>query len=281
VGQSLIPHLIQQPYWKTDYYATSASQHARILASLQDHLTDSISIRRSVTDIAECDTVIFLAGGTTAQGSSKNDLLAQNTQILDIYLPYLNNKNLIMVSNPCTLLTRYAQQRLDSFVVGIGVQNDFNRIRYQHTEASYLLGAHNLTELQVFSAAGICIFDGFSSRIEYQKVKKVQDNLLKLNSNDLLLQLEQHSILRWWLTQRFHSQVNSTAHSCAHAIAQWLKVLAGRCNDIVHGEVLIKADNTPPVVIGVPIQNGNIACPAFVLEKFIQSNPGYLLNYAN
>lgn len=282
VGQSLIPLLSQSKHWQTTYYAASDHQHCRLLASFQDHLTNALTVSNAVDSILDADTVILLAGERTSKGGSKDGLFEANRSIAHQYLPYLNDKNLLVVSNPCTRLARHLQQRLDAFVVGVGVQNDYNRIRYQCPTVEFIIGAHNLNELQLFDKQSRCLFDGFSNHATYQTTKSLQDELIGNGENAALrAQLTRPDMLRWWRLQRFHTLANTSAHACARAIAQWLDTFAHHLDELIHGEVMVQPKGRPAVFLGVPLKSGKLYCSTEVVEHFLDQNKGYVDRYAS
>ncbi|SCW36555.1 MULTISPECIES: hypothetical protein [unclassified Pseudomonas] len=279
VGQTLVSFLRTANELSIVFYAESYEQECKLRASFQDNLVD-FEICRSPQAIQKADTIILIAGKRTSRGSGKSDLYQLNKEVIDPYLDFLNHKNVILVTNPTTLLGTYLGQRLDAFIVGVGVQNDFNRLKFQCPHVDFVMGAHNLNEQCYFNNSQQLLFDGFKSTKVYSEARSQQDDYVssgdfeKLHSTFL-----ENDIHKWWKIQRYHTVVNSSSYSCALAIMQTLSNLNENIHSVIHAEVCVVTPSGSTYFIGVPLLGKNLRCTDTCLMQFIDMHLDQLSNY--
>ncbi|MFJ2280900.1 hypothetical protein ACIOUG_07160 [Pseudomonas sp. NPDC087803] len=266
--------------WDVVFYVEKHEQACRLECSFQDHLIQNWQISFDPTSIAQCDTVLFIAGSKTSATSNKNDLYATNKLILSRYLDLLHGKNNILVTNPCTQLGWYVESAVDAFTIGIGVQNDYNRLNYQKPDVDYILGAHNIQEQVFYDAQGVRVFDGFCNTHLYQSHRETQDRYVGDRLFELLRdELHQDEYFKWWKMQRYHSVANHSSYSCARAIIQVLNYISGAREEKIHGEIRVTLDSGESVFVGVPIANDKLYCSSGVLESFLNNKEAYFDKY--
>ncbi|MHA6788567.1 hypothetical protein ACWA6H_12905 [Pseudomonas bijieensis] len=279
VGQTLVSFLKTANKFSIAFYAESYEQECKLRASFQDNLV-SFEICRSPQAIQKSDTVILIAGKRTSRGSGKSDLYQLNKEVIDPYLDFLNHKNVILVTNPTTLLGTYLGVRLDSFIVGVGVQNDFNRLKFQCPHVDFVMGAHNLNEQCYFNTHQQLLFDGFKSTDVYSEARNQQDDYVSNgNFEKLHSTFMENDIHKWWKIQRYHTVVNSSSYSCALAIMQTLSNLNESTCTVTHSEVCIVTPGGSSYFIGVPLMGKNLHCSDSCLMQFIDMHLDQLSNY--
>ncbi|QIB08315.1 hypothetical protein GZ982_27510 [Pseudomonas fluorescens] len=279
VGQTLVSFLKTANKFSIAFYAESYEQECKLRASFQDNLV-SFEICRSPQAIQKSDTVILIAGKRTSRGSGKSDLYQLNKEVIDPYLDFLNHKNVILVTNPTTLLGTYLGERLDSFIVGVGVQNDFNRLKFQCPHVDFVMGAHNLNEQCYFNTHQQLLFDGFKSIDVYSEARNQQDDYVSNgNFEKLHSTFMENDIHKWWKIQRYHTVVNSSSYSCALAIMQTLSNLNESTCKVTHSEVCIVTPGGSSYFIGVPLMGKNLHCSDSCLMQFIDMHLDQLSNY--
>ena len=279
VGQSLIYMLTHFSSLSVTYYAKNFSQAARINACLQDCLSRNIEVSVDEKSIVNADVIIFAAGGRTSVKASKDSLYDGNKKILEEYFPLLYDKDVILVSNPCTKLGVFIEENISCRVYGAGVQNDFNRANYQNKKIDYIVGAHNIFEQCHYGVDDKIFYNGLLDSEEYKFSRLKQNEYLNLNLDRLLYEdLLQDEGLKWWKNQRYHSLKNSLAISCAKSIVDILFYLLGDGKK-VHIETRVSLDDTHDVFIGLPVFNGKILCPHEILMGFLNGNSSYAKEY--
>ncbi|AZD01828.1 MULTISPECIES: hypothetical protein [Pseudomonas] len=280
VGQSLMSLLGSCENWEVVFYVESHEQACRLECSFQDHLAQNWKISFDRASIANSHTVLFIAGTKTAAQGSKNDLFADNKKIIDRYLELMRGKNIILVTNPCTRLGWYVESTIDAFTIGVGVQNDYNRLSYQKPDIDYIFGAHNIQEQVFYDVREECVFDGFSNAQLYRYHRETQDKYVSAQLFDLLREeLSQDEYFKWWKMQRYHSIANLSSYSCARAIVQTLDYIGGARATKIHGEVRVRLASGDSVFVGVPICNDQLYCTSRSLESFLKAKDEYFEKY--
>ncbi|WP_338806573.1 hypothetical protein V8U11_01680 [Pseudomonas chlororaphis] len=280
VGQSLMPLLGGGEGWEVVFYVENHEQACRLECSFQDHFVQNWRISFDQASIVNSDTILFIAGAKTAPQGNKNDLFASNKKIIDRYLGLMGGKNIVLVTNPCTRLGRYVESNIDAFTIGVGVQNDYNRLSYQKPDIDYIFGAHNIQEQVFYDAQENCVFDGFFNADLYNYHRETQDRYVSGQLFDLLREeLSQDEYFKWWKMQRYHSVANYSSYSCARAIVQILNYIGGAREGKIHGEVRVRLASGESVFVGVPICNDELYCTSHSLELFLKTKDEYFEKY--
>ncbi|WP_231876412.1 hypothetical protein [Azotobacter vinelandii] len=280
VGQSLMSLLGACEGWGVVFYVESHEQACRLECSFQDHLVQKWRVSFDQASIINSDTILFIAGTKTAAQGSKNDLFTSNKKIIGHYLQLMSGKNIILVTNPCTQLGWYIESTIDAFTIGVGVQNDYNRLSYQNPDVDYILGAHNIQEQVFYDAQEMCVFDGFSNAEIYKSHREAQDRYVSDRLFDLLRKnLRQDEYFKWWKMQRYHSVANYSSYSCGRAIIQALNYIGGARERKIHGEVRVTLTSGESVFVGVPICNDKLYCTPQSLELFLKAKEEYFEKY--
>ena len=280
VGISLLPFL-RNLNVSIKVYARHDFDYSRMQALRQDLCEASIEITKSLEDIRSLDCVIVLAGARTSRAmATKESLYELNIKALTPYMSYLDEKVVILATNPCTKIGCYLAKNLNSDILAVGIQNDFRRAKFRNPACQYVIGAHNIYEQIHFDVSGKILFDGFKSKSKYRFLREKQNKLIsEENYNQIVLDLENFDPMQWWLTQRFHSQYGLSAYSCAESIVDLIEFLIKPSNKIVHVETVYITQDGRSVFLGAPLRKDHTIideCLSFD-EKFLEDFAHYFL----
>ena len=167
-------------------------EHAMTLS----HKT-KITISDDYNDLKGTDVFVFCAGAPQEPGESRLELAAKNLGIVDTMVPPLlaaaPNALLLMVANPCDLMTYRAAQLVPQArpgqIFGSGTLLDTARFRFHLSESlpvnarsihAYVLGEHGDHSFPVISSASIggqkmVSFPGFSREMAWEAYVKARD----------------------------------------------------------------------------------------------------------
>ncbi|MBQ6449416.1 L-lactate dehydrogenase [bacterium] len=167
-------------------------EHAMTLS----HKT-KITISDDYNDLKGTDVFVFCAGAPQQPGESRLELAAKNLGIVDTMVPQLlaaaPNALLLMVANPCDLMTYRAAQLVPQArpgqIFGSGTLLDTARFRFHLSESlpvnarsihAYVLGEHGDHSFPVISSASIggqkmVSFPGFSREMAQEAYTKARD----------------------------------------------------------------------------------------------------------
>ncbi len=234
--------------------------------------------------------VVLALGQRTSRRSrqrSKDALFAANMAMIEAFVSGLAGRTVLVVTNPCTLLTRTLRQR-GVPALGVGVMNDQLRFGRDADADLRLVGAHNPFEL-AFGRLGACVPDAplSFSRADYRALTNRQDRQRPLLEPDgALAKLwpalhesawrdlgHMHDGLdvakRWYARQRLASRYLENGVACGRAILAAADFVTGRplsLPDVTLEVPLSLKPDGPMLVAGWPLEavSGEPRALAFV-----------------
>jgi malate/lactate dehydrogenase len=252
-------------------YARNFLSYLKLKTYLDDlDASDKILITLNKGDILDSQVVICCAGISTKNisGINKKDkIFEENYKIISQVLHgFSHSTKVIVVTNPTTKIIKHLRQEGRIFTVGMGVEND--NIRFHRTNLNnntYLVGAHNLSELTVGFSSEEAVKKRYNFQLGdkfYAEVSTFQDkNLSEFQYERIIENLNKlPSELYWYSSQRLNSILNSTHYSCANAVINIIKFMLKSQNTVVIEQPFYFGEFDISSSIGWPI-NGESKSP--------------------